>query len=346
MKANKEKNGVYQARSGKWGIAYTDNDGKRCHEIVANSQAAAKVARARKINELMLLKTNPALAYKDKTFGDFADLFMAKHINLLRSCKSYKSMFQGVQAHFKDYKLKDITPVLVKEYYNNECSRTSASTANRCFGILSKFFNFLIDSEKFTGQNPCSRVKKSPDRYYQPNPLNQKEIAALMEHLADYIKPCVSFAICTGLRRKELLNLRWEDINFNDNCFIIPETKTDNPRTVGLPDDLKALLEKLGRKSRGRVFAVTKDQLRYQLTRASKLAGLPHMRVHDMRHSFSKNFLDRGGSLVHLKELMGHKSLKTTQKYLKFKGNEVASKMVIMDGLIVAAQKPAGNSDL
>lgn len=53
-----------------------------------------------------------------------------------------------------------------------------------------------------------------------------------------------------------------------------------------------------------------------------------------MRHSFAVNFLNRGGSLEHLQNLLGHRKITTTQRYLKFKTGEIASKMKVMDGLI------------
>ncbi len=56
------------------------------------------------------------------------------------------------------------------------------------------------------------------------------------------------------------------------------------------------------------------------------------MHLHDLRHTFAKNFLDQNGKLYDLQMLMGHSSIKTTQKYMKFKKEEVAQKMIVMDG--------------
>ena len=85
----------------------------------------------------------------------------------------------------------------------------------------------------------------------------------------------------------------------------------------------------------GLVFEkVTKDKLKYQLNQASEKSGVGHIRPHDMRHSFAVNFLNRGGNLEHLQRLLGHSKITTTQRYLRFKTGEIASKMMGMDGMI------------
>lgn len=334
MNKYKEKNGVYQTKSGLWGISYRDNDGKKCREVCAATRSEAIIQRAKKIMELCSLKHNPALVNNNKRMKDFTEVFIREHISRLGSERSSLSMFKDVNDFFKDYRLKDITPNLVNQYYEEKAKKTSYSTANRSVGLLSKFFNFLINGNKFSGPNPCQKVKKHAENSFQPNPLTQQEIMALMDHLADYIKPCVAFALYTGLRRQELLGLRWEHINFHDNYINIPKTKTATPRVLGLTSDMKAILEHVGMQKSGLVFHISKSQLRYQLTHAAKKANLDHVRVHDLRHTYCKNFLDRGGNLIYLQKFMGHKNIKTTMKYLKYKGNQVAEKMAIMNGLL------------
>ena len=154
-----------------------------------------------------------------------------------------------------------------------------------------------------------------------------------MKHLAPYIQPAIKFCIITGVRKKELLGLHWEDIDFNTKTILLRETKTQKSRMLGLIPDIENILQEVGIKKTGLVFLLTNWELRYQINHAAQKAGIPHVRLHDLRHTFAKNFLDRDGKLYDLQILMGHSSIKTTQKYMKFKKEEVAQKMFVMDGL-------------
>lgn len=168
MNKYKEKNGVYQTKSGLWGISYRDNDGKKCREVCAATRSEAIIQRAKKIMELCSSKHNPALVNNNKRMKDFTEVFIREHISRLGSERSSLSMFKDVNDFFKDYRLKDITPNLVNQYYEEKAKKTSYSTANRSVGLLSKFFNFLINGNKFSGPNPCQKVKNMPRTPFSP----------------------------------------------------------------------------------------------------------------------------------------------------------------------------------
>ena len=223
----------------------------------------------------------------------------------------------------------------MQSFYNQKALETSYANADRYFGIISKFFNCLSDWDQYSGPNPCRKVKKQPEEPFQPHPINEQEIQQILPFISDAVRPCVAIGFYTGLRRQELLGLRWENIDFTRKTLYIPKTKTERPRTLGLTADIAQILQGLNPRKSGLVFEkITKDKLKYQLNKATAKAGLEHLRPHDMRHSFAVNFLNRGGSLEHLQRLLGHQKITTTQRYLRFKTGEIASKMRVMDGMI------------
>ena len=243
-------------------------------------------------------------------------------------------MFEKIVAYFGNYSLKEVTPLRVQTFYYEKAQLTSYSNANRYFGIISKFFNCLSDWDQYSGPNPCRKVKKQQEEPFQPHPINEQEIQQLLPFISDDVRPCVAIGFYTGLRRQELLGLRWENIDFIRKTLYIPKTKTEQPRTLGLTADIEQILCGLNPQKSGYVFNVKENQLKYQLNKATAKAGIEHLRPHDMRHSFAVNFLNRGGSLEHLQRLLGHQKITTTQRYLRFKTGEIASKMMVMDGMI------------
>ena len=255
-------------------------------------------------------------------------------IELRTSKQTYMAMFEKILGHFGNYTLKEVTPLEVQSFYNQKALETSYANADRYFGIISKFFNCLIDWDQYSGPNPCRKVKKQPEEPFQPHPINEQEIQQLLPFISDEVRPCVAIGFYTGLRRQELLGLRWENIDFTRKTIYIPKTKTEQPRTLGLTTDIERISQGLNPQPSGLVFSVTEQQLKYQLNKASAKSGLGHVRPHNMRHSLSVNFLNRGGTLEHLQRLLGHSKITTTQRYLRFKTGEIASKMTVMDGMI------------
>ncbi|WP_428049874.1 tyrosine-type recombinase/integrase [Candidatus Avelusimicrobium caledoniensis] len=327
---------IYQDKKGRYGIDYKDKTGKRHRQIVATNESAAKEELAKRTNDFYQAKNDPRLMQESQLFKDMAKLFTTHHVNLLPSQPTYLSMFKRITTHFGNYTLKEVTPLEVQTFYNQIVQESSASTADRYFGIISKFFNCLSDWDKYSGPNPCRKVKKQrAEQPFEPHPINEQEIQRLLPFISDEVRPCVTIGFYTGLRRQELLGLRWENIDFTHRTIYIPKTKTERPRTIGLTADIEQILQGLNPQKSGLVFEkVTKDKLKYQLNKASAKSGVGHIRPHDMRHSFAINFLNRGGSLEFLQRLLGHSKITTTQRYLRFKTGEIASKMMVMDGMI------------
>ena len=326
-----EKNGFYQTKKGLWGIAYTDHMGKRIHEVVATSLSEAKEIKRKREANVYLYKYNPELAVSCQTVDEVAPIYIEQHLNKLKST-SNRSMFIKFQKQFGHRELGSITTLDMTKYYYHLATQTSFSNANRCLTVVSKFFNELRKWKLFFKENPCTYVEKKPSEPFQPHPLNPQEIGLILKHLAPYIQPAIKFCIITGVRKKELLGLRWEDIDFNAKTILLRETKTQKSRMLGLIPTIENILKEVGIKKTGLVFPLTNCQLRYQIDHAAKKAGIPHVRLHDLRHTFAKNFLDKNGKLYDLQVLMGHSSIKSTQKYMKFKKEEVAQKMIVLDG--------------
>ena len=327
---------IYQDKKGRYVLDGYDKTGKRHRRIVAMNESAAKKELAKCMDDFYKAKNDPRLMQESQLFKDMAPLFIKHHIELRPSKQTYMAMFEKILDHFANYTLKEITPLEVQSFYNQKALETSYANADRYFGIISKLFNCLNDWDKYSGPNPCRKVKKQRDAEpFEAHPINEQEIQKLLPFISDEVRPCVTIGFYTGLRRQELLGLRWENIDFTHRTIYIPKTKTERPRTLGLTADIAQILQGLNPQKSGLVFEkVTKDKLKYQLNHASEKAGIGHIRPHDMRHSFAVNFLNRGGTLEHLQRLLGHSKITTTQRYLRFKTGEIASKMMVMDGMI------------
>lgn len=145
----------------------------------------------------------------------------------------------------------------------------------------------------------------------------------------------------TGLRRTELINLNWNDINLGNNYLIVRKSKNKSQRIIPLHErviDLldKYLSERLPLKNNALFIGRTGEcihhnSLKNLFDRYIKIAGLTSKgyNIHTLRHTFATRLLNKNVSLVNIKNLMGHRSLESTQIYLHVTGNSWWSQLIL-----------------
>ena len=128
----------------------------------------------------------------------------------------------------------------------------------------------------------------------------------------------------SGLRCKELCNIEWEDIDFDQNLIYVrnkdgASLKTYRDRTVPLAQKLRAILEPI--KGKGRCFpneagkAHDKDTLRRVVDRIYKKAELSCRGLHILRHTFASQLVIAGVSIYKVSQWLGHSDVKMTMVY-------------------------------
>lgn len=137
----------------------------------------------------------------------------------------------------------------------------------------------------------------------------------------EMLRYIVPMLILTGARRREVLDAKWEDFDFKRLSWRIPFTKTGRPRHIPMSDGVISLLNSIPRFDRcPYVFPNPKTRKPFvsvfnSWNTARAKAGLPDVRMHDLRHSFASFLVNNGRSLYEVQKLLGHTQIKTTQRY-------------------------------
>lgn len=150
---------------------------------------------------------------------------------------------------------------------------------------------------------------------------------------ADYLTPMVKTALYTGLRRRELLHLEWRDIDLRKKVLTVRRetAKADKARHVPLPPAAVAVLS-AWRKQRPKrdtfVFPGKNGKPMSHISSAwQKLrerAEVDDLRFHDLRHSYASKLVSSGVDLYRVKELLGHSSIKMTERYSHLRQSDLA----------------------
>lgn len=204
-----------------------------------------------------------------------------------------------------------------KDWLRTERSLKNSSI-NRYLEIMSKMFNLGIDNELIS-QNPVSKVGKLLEANHKVRFLTIDEEKRLYKELPEYLKPIVTTALQTGMRRGEILNLKWDNIDFEYGFIELLETKSGKSRKIPLSDKLREVLENIDRKS-DYVFVNPETKLPYvdikkSFNKAKDAAGIQNFRFHDLRHTVATRLVEKGIDLLVVMEILGHTKIETTMRY-------------------------------
>lgn len=199
----------------------------------------------------------------------------------------------------------------------------SNNTVIRYKVVLSAIFKFALKKDYLT-ENPVTGIdiQASPNiinRYLTEDELSRLIIASQRSSW-DKLYLLVLMAITTGMRKSELLGLRWSDIDLKKNLAKLDDTKNGEPRHNPIP--APAMTELLNHRQigNGLIFnSPTNPDKAFDFTKrwkaALKEAGIDNFRFHDLRHTAASYLVMGGATLYEAAQILGHKSTETTKRY-------------------------------
>ena len=176
-----------------------------------------------------------------------------------------------------------------------------------------------------TDKNPTRGVARKPLNNARERFLSAEEASRLRNAVAESQNPqlphVVGLLLLTGARVRELLDARWEHVDVDRRSWLIPTSKTGKPRHVPLSAAALAIIEALPRFKACPWLVPNPDTLKpfvsikHSWQRARRVAGLPGLRIHDLRHSAASFMVNSGVDLFAVGKVLGHASYQSTQRY-------------------------------
>lgn len=213
-----------------------------------------------------------------------------------------------------------IRPADIEEFkkYLMEDLERSKSTVNRYLEQLSTTLNIAV-ANRYIKENPMKGVKKFRCEHHTIRYLTREEEVELFKHLPEYLKLIVTVALHTGLRRGNILELRWEQINFDYRFIEVLKNKGNKRIQIPLSETLYNEFIKI-RKDEGYVFINPETGLPYKdikkaFNAAKEKAGIKNFRFHDLRHTVATRLVEKGIDLAVVQDLLAHSNIQTTMRY-------------------------------
>lgn len=236
--------------------------------------------------------------------------------------------------------LARISPQAFTQHRDARLRQVKAGTVIRELGLLHAVFEVARREWDIPLQeNPLAKVRKPKAAIGRERRLQPNELAALLGACtvgrSDWLEVGILFAIESGMRRGEILNVRTRDVDFERGLLNVPETKTDSPRVIPLTNAAKQLLKLRADACcdrDGKLFPTTANAFRLAWERckrraAKELPGLADLRFHDLRHEAVSRFFELGLNVPEVAAISGHKDPRMLFRYTHLRPEDIGAKI-------------------
>jgi len=280
---------------------------------------------------------------KDYTFHDLVEKYKPYSESRHRSHSRQYSIIK-LDRVFGRYRLTDITTEIVEKFQSDLLKEgLQAGGVNRQVSLLKSMFTKAYDWNMIP-ESHLKEVRKAKPLKGEKTRLRYlavDECNRLIAECPDWLKTIVVFALNTGMRRGEILSLRWKDIDMKNGFILISNTntKTGQKREIPMTETVKRLLSGMARplNEKETVFK-TPLRIRESFEKACKKAGIYDFRFHDLRHTFASQLVMSSVDIQTVSKLLGHTTLTMTLRYAHLSHSHLAQGIRTLDKVFNESQ--------
>lgn len=216
------------------------------------------------------------------------------------------------------------------------------ATVNRHIALIKHMFTKAVDWN-MVEEDVLKRVRKVKlleENNRRLRYLSKEEIQALVENCASHIAPIVVMAVNTGMRKGEILSLKWENVDLKHGFILLSRTKNGERREIPINQKLRDTLATVQRRLDvpyvfyDHLTGLPYSDIKNAFTGACRRAGIKDFRFHDLRHTFASHLVMAGVDLTTVSRLLGHRDMTMTLRYSHLSPLHMAKAVDILDNAI------------
>lgn len=202
------------------------------------------------------------------------------------------------------------------------------ATTNRRLAAISGLYNYMR-REGYEVENPCRYESRRKRAKTIPNTIPANDLRAAYDHAVGATKVMLGLLITTGIRIQELLDITWEDIDFEDLSIKITGKGNKQRRVYTQAAQLETLrLLKEQQAVSGRIFTIDQRTARTMIWESLKpYSSARQLSPHAIRHTFATQLATQGVNVTTLAKILGHDRIGTTQQYIDMTQSDTRSVM-------------------
>jgi integrase len=361
--------GLY--RRGKiWWCCYLSASGRMVRESTTETD------HTRAVDFLMKRRTEVAAgkAPEEKkitnhTFNELCEQYL-KWAERQKSFETKATFIEQLQEEFGDIPLRRFTSLLLEQYQTKRLGRgktrkyavkkpdgttviwesrkepqgNKPATINRHIATIKHMFTKAVEWE-MAEEDVLKRIRKVKllkENNRRLRYLSVEECQALLMECDLHVRPIVTVALNTGMRKGEILGLRWENVDLKQGFILLEQehTKNGERREIPINTAVRNALQGITRRlDVPHVFHDSETGKPYQDVKkgfngACRRAGIKDFHFHDLRHTFASHLVMAGQDLTTVKELLGHKTLTMTLRYAHLAPSHKVKAVDILNGIL------------
>ena len=282
---------------------------------------------------------------QDYTIREFADVYLEEYCKIRNTRPDFKEeRLRTIKDILGNLRLREFTGAHAA-YFEKERAKAvnprtgkpiSKATINRGLAVLSHMFTFALKIRLITA-HPMTRYGRLRENEKALRVMTLEEERRLVQRVMDenLIIGCyVGLVGETGLRKTEGLKLKWDFVDVDRRIVTVEASKNGKTRHVPLSDYALELLRRLPRFSECPfvfVWSDTKQPVRdprHSFFEGRAKAGLAWVGFHDLRHFRATQWIMRGVDIRSVQGLLGHRNIKTTERYVKFVPGHASQRVI------------------
>jgi integrase len=299
---------------------------------------------------------------KRHTLADLVDRYINEVLPTRpKNASNTKQHLNWWKTKLGSYALSEVTPALIVKYRNDLLATTTRrgtkmanGTVVRYMASLSHAFSIAVKDWQWIDDSPLRKVTKPKEPRGRERFLSDDERKALLQacqaSTSRFLYTVVVLALSTGMRRGEIMSLRWSQIDLANGRILLFATKNDTSRAIplaGMALTMMAALAKVRRIDTDLVFhGEVNDQTKTKkgskreikpvdLTKPWKTAltraKVTNFRFHDLRHSAASYLAMNSATTIEIAAILGHKTLQMVKRYSHLANSHTSSVVTAMN---------------
>lgn len=232
--------------------------------------------------------------------------------------KDLKAFARWAKTHREVAKWSTLTRSDIDEYITQRAKEgIKPATTNRELASISALYRYFIREGLLTS-NPARFQSRRKQGEHLPNTIPAEDLQQAYAHSVGVVHVWIGLLSTTGIRISELLDLKWEDIDFKA-CSLEIHGKGNKDRIVYTTAEYLDLMRQAYERNpiEGRIFRYSERQARYMLWEALKpYSRAKQLSPHAIRHTFATTLARQGVNVATIATILGHNRISTTQKYI------------------------------
>lgn len=316
--------GIYKRCSVYW-IRYTGLDGKQKRESSNSTKFKdAQLLYAQRTETIGQGKEPEIKKIPNHIFPELSEKYLSWINGRQKSAKTKGYIVGQLVSVFGALPLRRFSTACVDQLQTDLISKGyKPASNNKILTILKHMFSKAVEWEMIEEEilKRIRKVKPLKNENKRLRFLSKEECQNLINSCDPHLKPIVITALNTGMRKGEILNLKWDNVDLRHGFILLDITKNGERREIPINNTLRQSLQAITRRlDISYVFYDHVTGNRYQDVKRSfntalRKAGIKDFHFHDLRHTFASQLVMAGVDITTVKELLGHKGIKMTLRY-------------------------------